>query len=82
MTMGTYYRSRHELVFVFKNGTGSHCNNVQLGRFGRNRTNVWHYPGANVPTAGNALQYHPTPKPISMVADRPGGSGGRTSSYP
>jgi DNA modification methylase len=67
--MGTLYRSRHELVFVFKNGGGPHCNNVQLGRFGRNRTNVWHYPGANVPGAGKLLHYHPTPKPIAMVAD-------------
>jgi DNA modification methylase len=67
--MGALYRSRHELVFVFKNGAAAHCNNVQLGRFGRNRTNVWHYPGANVPTADNALQYHPTPKPVALVAD-------------
>lgn len=67
--MGTLYRSRHEMVFVFRNGSGPHRNNVQLGRFGRNRTNVWHYPGANVPAAGNLLQYHPTPKPVGLVAD-------------
>src|SRR5271168_1493856 len=45
--MGSLYRSQHELVFVFKHGRNGHCNNVQLGRFGRNRSNVWHYPGAN-----------------------------------
>ena len=43
--MGSLYRSKHELVFVFKNGTAPHINNVELGRFGRNRTNVWDYPG-------------------------------------
>jgi DNA methylase len=45
--MGSFYRSQHELVFVFKNGRNGHRNNIQLGRFGRNRTNVWHYPGVN-----------------------------------
>src|SRR3954447_11108332 len=45
--MGSLYRSRHELVAVFKNGRNEHRNNIQLGRFGRNRSNVWHYPGAN-----------------------------------
>jgi DNA modification methylase len=45
--MGSLYRSQHELVFVFKTGSGSHRNNVQLGRFGRNRSNVWQYPGVN-----------------------------------
>jgi len=69
--MGALYRSGHELVFVFRNGPSQHCNNVQLGRFGRNRTNVWHYPGANV--LGGAtrapLEHHPTPKPVALVAD-------------
>src|ERR1700749_1973771 len=46
--MGSLYRSRHELVFVFRNGGEAHCNNVQLGRFGRNRTKVSDCPGANV----------------------------------
>jgi hypothetical protein len=46
--MGSLHRSRHELVFVFRNGGEAHCNTVQLGRFGRNRTNVWNYPGANL----------------------------------
>jgi hypothetical protein len=44
--MGSLYRSQHELVFVFKRGHDGHHNNVQLGRFGRNRSNVWHYPGS------------------------------------
>jgi ParB-like nuclease domain/DNA methylase len=47
--MGSFYRSQHEFVFVFKNGTGKHRNNIELGRHGRNRTNVWQYPSANTP---------------------------------
>jgi len=69
--MGSLYRSQHELVFVFKNGTASHINNVELGRFGRNRTNVWTYAGAN--TFGKErdaeLAMHPTVKPVALVAD-------------
>ena len=45
--MGSLYRSQHELVFVFKHGHNGHRNNVQLGQFGRNRSNVWRYPGVN-----------------------------------
>jgi hypothetical protein len=41
--MGSFYRSQHELVFVFKSGAGPYRNNIQLGRYGRNRTNVWAY---------------------------------------
>jgi DNA modification methylase len=71
--MGSFYRSAHELVFLFKNGTGSHRNNVQLGRFGRYRTNVWNYPGANSfsrsDAEGNLLALHPTPKPVALIAD-------------
>jgi DNA modification methylase len=71
--MGSLYRSRHELVAVFKNGRQGHRNNVQLGRFGRNRSNVWHYPGANsfsrYGEEGNLLALHPTVKPAAMVAD-------------
>ena len=70
--MGSLYRSRHELVFVFRNGKQQHRNNVQLGRFGRNRTNVWNYTGANgLPRKGHkrSLELHPTVKPISLVAD-------------
>jgi len=71
--MGSLYRSQHELVFVFKKGRGSHRNNVQLGQFGRNRSNVWHYPGANSfarrGAEGNLLALHPTVKPVAMVAD-------------
>jgi hypothetical protein len=67
------YRSRHELVFVFKHGRSGHRNNVQLGQFGRNRSNVWHYPGANSfarhSEEGNLLALHPTVKPVAMVAD-------------
>jgi DNA modification methylase len=71
--MGSLYRSRHELIFVFKRGRNGHRNNVQLGQFGRNRSNVWHYPGANsfarYGEEGNLLALHPTVKPVAMVAD-------------
>lgn len=69
--MGSLYRSQHELVFVFKNGRAPHINNVELGRFGRNRSNVWDYAGQN--TFGNdrgaELAMHPTVKPVALVAD-------------
>jgi DNA modification methylase len=71
--MGSLYRSQHELVFIFKLGCGTHCNNMQLGRYGRNRTNVWAY--ANGPGFGRAGEeghlaaLHPTVKPIALVAD-------------
>lgn len=69
--MGSFYRSRHELVPVYKVGTAPHMNNVQLGRFGRNRSNVWSYPGANTFRKGREqdLADHPTVKPVTMVAD-------------
>lgn len=71
--MGSLYRSQHELVFVFKHGKGAHTNNVQLGRFGRNRSNVWSYPGVNSfarqTEEGNLLALHPTVKPTALVAD-------------
>ncbi len=71
--MGSFYRSQHEMVFVFKNGKGTYRNNVQLGKFGRNRTNVWRYPGANTLTRngeeGDLLAMHPTVKPVALVAD-------------
>jgi len=69
--MGSFYRSQHELVFVFRNGQAQHINNVQLGRFGRNRTNVWQYAGANTFRTGRMedLAAHPTVKPVALVAD-------------
>jgi DNA modification methylase len=71
--MGSLYRSQHELVFVFKYGTAPHRNNVQLGQYGRNRTNVWTYPGANsfarATDEGNLSTLHPTVKPVALVAD-------------
>ena len=65
--MGSFYRSKHELVFVFKNGTGPHINNVELGRYGRNRTNVWDYPGVNSlhQERLEELAMHPTVKPVA-----------------
>ena len=71
--MGSFYRSQHELVLVFRNGKGPHRNNVQLGQYGRNRTNVWEYPGVNSLSKqaeeGNLLALHPTVKPVALVAD-------------
>jgi hypothetical protein len=66
--LGSLYRSRHELVYVFKNGNGAYLNNVQLGRFGRNRTNVWNYAAVTMFGRGD-LKFHPTVKPIRLVAD-------------
>ena len=71
--MGSLYRSQHELVLVFKQRGGAHRNNVQLGQFGRNRSNVWPYPGANS-FAGqggeeNLLALHPFLKPVGPFAD-------------
>ncbi len=69
--MGSLYRSQHELVFVFKNGKAPHINNVELGRFGRSRSNIWNYAGVN--TFGKdreaELAMHPTVKPVALVAD-------------
>ncbi len=71
--MGSFYRSQHELVVVFRKGPERHRNNVQLGRYGRNRTNVWRYPGVNTASKsgeeGNLLAIHPTVKPVALVAD-------------
>jgi len=71
--LGSLYRSRHELVFVYRTGKDSHRNNVQLGKFGRNRTNVWEYAGINTLSRqsdeGNLLALHPTVKPVAMIAD-------------
>ncbi len=69
--MGSLYRSKHELVFVFKNGNGTHINNIELGSHGRYRTNVWDYPGITSMQAGrlDELAMHPTVKPTALVAD-------------
>lgn len=69
--MGSLYRSQHELVFVFKHGTAPHVNNVELGKHGRYRSNIWTYPGVNAlgKDRTETLQLHPTVKPVTMVAD-------------
>ena len=69
--MGSFYRSQHELIFVFKNGKRPHINNIELGRFGRNRSNVWQYAGVNTFTKErqSELSMHPTVKPTAMVVD-------------
>lgn len=68
---GSFYRSQHELVFVFKKGEGAHINNFGLGQSGRSRSNVWHYAGVNSFRAGrlDELKMHPTVKPLALVAD-------------
>jgi len=68
---GSFYRSQHELIVVYRNGTAPHRNNVELGRHGRNRSNVWRYAGVNTFRAGRMddLAVHPTVKPVAMVAD-------------
>ena len=69
--MGAFYRSRHELVFVYKLGTAPHVNAFELGQHGRYRTNVWEYRGVNTMKAGRMeeLELHPTVKPVQMIAD-------------
>jgi DNA methylase len=69
--MGTFYRSKHELVFVWKSGTAPHLNNFELGQHGRNRTNVWDYAGINTFRSSrmDELQMHPTVKPVALVVD-------------
>ena len=71
--LGSLYRSQHELVFLFKNGTAPHVNNVQLGEFGRYRSNVWMYPClasfGRSGEEGNLLAQHPTVKPSALVGD-------------
>lgn len=70
--MGSLYRSQHELVLIYKNGKASHQNNVQLGRFGRHRSNIWQYAGIQSMRhgeEGDLLALHPTVKPITMIAD-------------
>ena len=68
--MGSLYRSKHELVAVFKNGTKPHVNNIELGKHGRYRTNVWDYKGVNSFGRNQSdLKMHPTVKPVALVAD-------------
>lgn len=63
--MGTFYRSRHEMIFAYKQGSAAHTNNFELGQHGRYRTNVWNYPAASK----EDLKLHPTVKPVQMMAD-------------
>jgi DNA modification methylase len=69
--MGGIYRNQHELVAVFRAGTGQPVNNVELGKYGRNRSNVWSYPGMASFGAGRdeLLASHPTVKPIALISD-------------
>lgn len=69
--MGSFYRSKHELIFVFKKGSAPHTNSFGLGDTGRYRTNVWNYPGISSIGANrqDELAMHPTVKPVALVAD-------------
>ena len=69
--MGSFYRSQHELIFMFKHGKEPHINNVELGIHGRYRTNVWNYAGVNTPSVENAEKraMHPTVKPVELIKD-------------
>ncbi|MEM0950329.1 MAG: DNA methyltransferase [Pseudomonadota bacterium] len=69
--MGTFYRSRHELIFAFKKGDAPHINTFELGQHGRYRTNVWEYRGVNSRHGSRMgeLALHPTVKPVRMIAD-------------
>ena len=71
--MGAFYRSRHELFFVFRVAGAAHTNNVKLGRYGRDRSNTWEYPAAasfgRGGEEGDLLKAHPTVKPVALVAD-------------
>jgi hypothetical protein len=70
-SMGSQYRSQHELIFLYKHGSAPHINNIQLGARGRYRTNVLEYAGANTFHADRdeELERHPTPKPVALIAD-------------
>jgi DNA modification methylase len=69
--MGSLYRSQHELLPLYKKGKGDHLNNIDLGRKGRWRSNLWSYPGASSigSDARKGLEDHPTVKPTGMLAD-------------
>lgn len=68
---GSFYRSQHELILPFKNGSATHVNNFELGQHGRHRTNVWTYQGINSFGKNRLgdLRAHPTTKPVAMIAD-------------
>jgi DNA modification methylase len=69
--MGSFYRSQHELIFAFKNGSKPHINNFGLGEKGRHRSNIWDYPGLSGwgRARDSELAMHPTVKPLAMIAD-------------
>jgi DNA modification methylase len=69
--MGTFYRSKHELLFAWKHGSAPHINTFELGQHGRHRANVWDYAGVNTFGTGRMeeLAMHPTVKPVALIAD-------------
>jgi DNA modification methylase len=68
---GAFYRSRHEMIFIWKSGVAAHINNFERGQHGRSRTNIWEYAGISSARAGRLeeLAMHPTVKPVALVAD-------------
>ena len=71
LARGSFYRSQHELIAVFRVGDAKHLNNIELGGHGRNRTNVWRYAGVNTFRKDRMrdLRLHPTVKPVAMIKD-------------
>ena len=69
--LGSFYRSQHEFCCIYQNGNGGYSNNIQLGKNGRNRSNIWQYQGMNLPTkqANKLGKLHPTVKSTAMIAD-------------
>ncbi|CAN5123194.1 hypothetical protein BH10PSE7_BH10PSE7_31410 [soil metagenome] len=69
--MGSLYRSQHEFVVLFKKGNAPHVNNIELGKHGRWRSNVWYHAGASSmgSEAREELKNHPTPKPVRLLED-------------
>jgi len=69
--LGSFYRSQHEFCFVYQNGNGKYVNNIQLGKNGRNRSNIWQYQGMNISTkqAKKLSKLHPTVKTTAMLID-------------
>jgi DNA modification methylase len=68
---GSFYRSQHELIYVFKKGKAQHLNRIELGRHGRSRSNIWSYQSVSGLVRSSRVEHekHPTPKSLAMVED-------------
>jgi DNA modification methylase len=67
--MGSFYRHQHEMVHVLKKGNASHVNNIRMGKFGNSRSDVWSYPRVKKSFGSGELSFHPTVKPMQLIAD-------------